>query len=238
MRKRAGTRKGLSPNPENRISRCVSKGKKQPYTCWRAVWYDENYKVRKREFSVLKFTEEGSKILALEEATKNHNYKSKKETLVKPIDPYEKQKFRIVSREDVEVLASINSTAKQKNRRKIEELNSDPYGFEGEKSHVTHLSIERDRALRNRKVIEFLKENGELFCEVCDFNFSKVYKFLENNIIEVHHIKPLSELSEKTKVALEDLILLCANCHFAVHQGDCQKNLVTMKAHFNKRRKH
>lgn len=232
MRRKVLPKRGLSSSPEERISRCVSKGKKQPYVSWKAVWYDENYKVQKREFSVLKYTEEGARTLALELATKNHNYKPKSETWAKPTDPYEKQSFRKISREDVEVLASINSKVASSGKAGVLLEEADPFGFEGDRNHVTHISIERDRGLRNKKIIEFLKTNGELFCEVCGFNFSRKYSFLKHNIIEVHHIRPLSELTEKTKVALDDLILLCSNCHFAVHQGDCQSNLEIMKKEF------
>lgn len=238
LRRRLGTKRGLSADPEERISRCISKGKKQPYTSWKAVWYDENYNVKKREFSVIRFSEEGAKKLALEQATKNHNYKPKEETWVKPSDPYAKQKYRKISREDVEVLASINSTTSSPSKSDSTPEGIDPYGFEGDKQHVTHISIERDRNLRNKKVIEFIKKHGELFCEVCGFNFSKTYSFLKHNIIEVHHIRPLSELNEKTKVSLDDLILLCANCHFAVHQGDCQINLKAMIEVFNSENNH
>jgi predicted HNH restriction endonuclease len=234
LRRRKGTKRALSPEPEKRISRCVDKGKQQPYTYWKATWYDENYKVKNRSFSVIKFTEQGAKKLALAEATKSHNYKPKEETLVKPSDPYSKQKYRKMSREDVDVLASIN-TRENKTEKKEEIIEiEDLYGYEGDKRYVAHLAVERDKGLRNKKIIEFLKINDELFCEVCGFNFSKCYSFLNHNIIEVHHIKPLSSLLEKTKVSIEDLMLLCSNCHFAVHQGDCQKNLALMITEFKK----
>jgi 5-methylcytosine-specific restriction protein A len=35
--------------------------------------------------------------------------------------------------------------------------------------------------------------------------------------MEVHHIKPLSTLNPGGKTTLDDLALLCANCHRMVH---------------------
>ena len=78
----------------------------------------------------------------------------------------------------------------------------------------------------------FLEENGKLFCELCRFNFLENYPFLSADIIEVHHIVPLSTLSKETKIDHTDLILLCSNCHFAVHQGDAEENLLMAMTHF------
>lgn len=94
------------------------------------------------------------------------------------------------------------------------------------------MSIERDRALRANKVIAFQREHGRLFCELCSMNFRKSYPFLERDIIEVHHILPLSALSSATKIELQDLMLLCANCHTAIHQGDAASNLEAARMHF------
>jgi predicted HNH restriction endonuclease len=94
------------------------------------------------------------------------------------------------------------------------------------------MSIKRDRALRNTKVAEFLAKHGRLCCELCSFSFRDAYLFLEKDIIEVHHIVPLAELTSATKVETKDLMLLCSNCHTAIHQGDAQQNLVKAKQAF------
>ena len=86
--------------------------------------------------------------------------------------------------------------------------------------------IERDRKLRDEKVKIFLEENGAIFCEVCKIRFTERYPFLQSDLIEVHHIVPLHTLSEKSSVSLNDLMLLCPNCHTAVHQGDEETNLL------------
>ena len=60
------------------------------------------------------------------------------------------------------------------------------------------------------------------------------YPFLKKDTIEVHHIVPLAKLSGATKVRLSDLMLLCSNCHLAVHQGDAEDNLILAMEHFEK----
>ncbi|HBQ4165108.1 TPA: HNH endonuclease, partial [Escherichia coli] len=72
---------------------------------------------------------------------------------------------------------------------------------------------------------------GKFFCEACGFSFADFYGE-EFDYIECHHVTPLSETGE-TKTDLEDLILLCANCHRVVHQSskdmsiDMLRELVT-----------
>lgn len=44
---------------------------------------------------------------------------------------------------------------------------------------------------------QFKEYNGKLFCEVCGFNFEKVYGELGIDYIEAHHIKAISILLKK-----------------------------------------
>ena len=56
-------------------------------------------------------------------------------------------------------------------------------------------------------------------CKICKFKTDKVYKNVED-IIEVHHIEPLSELNKpKIYDPIHDLIPLCPNCHAAIHKA-------------------
>lgn len=223
--------RSLPLEPEKRIHRYEEKGKLRPYIHWRARWYDKDHKVVMKNFPVYTYGEEEAKALALDAARKNHNKKPK---LSRVVDPYLKQKFRPVSRADVEILATINSpiSKSSSSTTKDEILGNDPFAFEGERKLEIHKSIERDRKLRNHKVSIFLEENEKLFCELCHFNFLETYPFLNTDIIEVHHIIPLATLSKGTEVRIEDLMLLCSNCHFAVHQGDAEENLLYAMDHF------
>jgi 5-methylcytosine-specific restriction protein A len=56
-----------------------------------------------------------------------------------------------------------------------------------------------------------------LFCEACLFDFEEHYGPRGKGFIEAHHTKPVETLMEGSKTRLEDLVLLCANCHRMVH---------------------
>jgi 5-methylcytosine-specific restriction protein A len=80
-----------------------------------------------------------------------------------------------------------------------------------------HLSRERNRDIVKKKKDEVLKKTGKLECEACDFNFALVYGQRGEGFAEVHHIKPLHTLVPGTKTRLDDLAILCSNCHRMVH---------------------
>ena len=56
-------------------------------------------------------------------------------------------------------------------------------------------------------------------CMVCGFDFEEKYGQLGKGYIEVHHIKPLSELDEEVIINPQsDLICVCSNCHKMLHR--------------------
>lgn len=91
-----------------------------------------------------------------------------------------------------------------------EALNKPALSFlEGGKKFVTHLVSER-----NSRVVKILKASGSCLCEICQDDFRKKYGI---NYIEAHHKTPISSLASEYAVTIEDLALLCSNCHSAVH---------------------
>jgi 5-methylcytosine-specific restriction enzyme A len=80
-----------------------------------------------------------------------------------------------------------------------------------------HLRRERDPSLRRRKIEEARKRFGCVRCEVCSFDFGQTYGDWGRDYIECHHKVPLSH-SGPTKTVLNDLALLCSNCHRMVHR--------------------
>lgn len=224
--------RAIAPEPENRIELKSEKGKNQPYVFWEAKWYDENHNVKNKCFSVQKYGHDEAKALALAAARSNHNKKPK---ITTHPDVYQAERLRELLRSDVTVLATINSGSSTKGGAGGREQDIEatyPHGLEGEKKYVLHLSIERDRKLRDQKIILFLEKHGKLFCELCNFRFIEAYPFLKNDIIEVHHVVPLSTLNKSTLVTPDDLMLLCANCHLAVHQGNAEENLLAAMTYF------
>ncbi|MEU9706023.1 HNH endonuclease [Streptomyces sp. NPDC047981] len=77
---------------------------------------------------------------------------------------------------------------------------------------------ERDRGLRNRKIAHARKRKQPIQCEVCSFDFGRVYGELGAGYVEVHHVTPL-HASGPRETRLEDLALLCANCHRMCHRS-------------------
>ena len=77
---------------------------------------------------------------------------------------------------------------------------------------------------RNRKLVAAckaaaLKKFGRLRCVACSFDFAKIYGPTVEGFIEVHHTKPVHTLAEGDKTSVNDLALLCANCHRVVHSS-------------------
>ena len=81
-----------------------------------------------------------------------------------------------------------------------------------------HRVRERNQGLVHLKKEQFQDTHaGHLYCEACRFDFADSYPEHGEGFIECHHIKPLSQLQPNTQTSVEDLALLCANCHRMVH---------------------
>lgn len=88
---------------------------------------------------------------------------------------------------------------------------------EGGLLEQTRLLLERDRRIRDKAVRAFRKQHGQVACEACSFDFGKIYGPHGEDYIECHHRIPLSQSGETT-TRIEDLILLCSNCHRMIHR--------------------
>lgn len=54
---------------------------------------------------------------------------------------------------------------------------------------------------------------------VCEFDFEAFYGEARRSFIEVHHVKPLSDLGEEVAIdPVTDLVCLCSICHRMVHR--------------------
>lgn len=84
---------------------------------------------------------------------------------------------------------------------------------EGRKQTVVHVRRERSRRLRAAKIAAA----GRPTCEACGFDFARVYGERGRGFIECHHLTPVAELDPGAPTRLEDLALLCANCHRMIH---------------------
>lgn len=93
-----------------------------------------------------------------------------------------------------------------------------------------HRARERSRKLVESCKSAALKKHGRLFCVGCGFDFGQKYGSSLSHIIDCHHTKPVSTLAEGSKTNVQDLILLCANCHRVVHVSKNWLSLEQLKA--------
>jgi hypothetical protein len=84
---------------------------------------------------------------------------------------------------------------------------------EGSKKQITVNAHERNPQAR-QKCIDYYGAS----CQVCGFDFGKVYGSEFDGKIHIHHIKPISEVVNEYEVdPIDDLIPVCPNCHMALH---------------------
>lgn len=81
---------------------------------------------------------------------------------------------------------------------------------EGDRKYVTHLMVER-----NTSVVGRLKAVSDSVCDICRAKLLEIYGV---DCIEAHHKTPISTYSSSHDVSLNDFVLLCPNCHRAVHK--------------------
>lgn len=89
---------------------------------------------------------------------------------------------------------------------------------EGQRHLRAHYVRERSSQLRQRKIDAMLAEQGFLCCEICGFTELKsLPDFFIGRSFEIHHKLPLALSNRPVRTTLEDLAVLCANCHRLVH---------------------
>ncbi len=100
----------------------------------------------------------------------------------------------------------------------IELTQEDDEFSEGKILLKSHLQRERNVKLIELSKKKFIEKHGRLYCEVCGFDFEATYGELGENFIEAHHIKPVSQMTENEKTSIDDIVMVCANCHSMIHR--------------------
>ena len=88
---------------------------------------------------------------------------------------------------------------------------------EGRLLYRAHRTRERDPKLRKKKIEQATANGGPLCCIVCGFNFEAAYGERGAGFMECHHVVPLHETGA-TRTRLDDLALVCSNCHRMIHR--------------------
>jgi len=87
---------------------------------------------------------------------------------------------------------------------------------EGARRLISHYVIERSAAAADEaKELNCLKNGGEYCCEVCGDKPGIRYGA---RVIDAHHIKPISEAEGEYQVRTQDFLIVCPNCHRAIHR--------------------
>jgi predicted HNH restriction endonuclease len=89
---------------------------------------------------------------------------------------------------------------------------------EGRESLRLHRRKERNSRITRAKKRSVMESTGRLDCEICGFDFQSVYGALGKGFAECHHLIPHSSLDGATPTRLEDLAIVCANCHRMLHR--------------------
>ena len=107
--------------------------------------------------------------------------------------------------------------------------------LEGDKKVYSHRRRERSRFLVGKK-LEQARRAGAIRCEVCHLSEAGAYPPpFASRIFEVHHLMPLSQVETPRKTTLDDLAVVCANCHRAIHAtNQVEKNFLELKLSFER----
>ena len=121
--------------------------------------------------------------------------------------------------ENKKVVTDVAALIEGKRLGDWRDVDADLTGKEGNPRFALHLSRERDQKLVKAKREEVRRKTGKLSCEVCGFDFAEVYAEVGEGFCEVHHITPLAEVDGEVETKLEDLAIVCSNCHRMLHRG-------------------
>jgi len=103
---------------------------------------------------------------------------------------------------------------------------------EGDPRMFFHLRRERDPAIAQAKREAAQAADGRLQCEACGFATQVTFPGLGGEVCEIHHRLPLASASEAVDTHLEDLAVLCANCHRAIHRTNPLMSVEDFRDHY------
>lgn len=118
----------------------------------------------------------------------------------------------------IKAIVSDTNISEQLDRISINDEEYADTTKEGKIIYKLHRYRERNTKISQSKKERCLRDNENLKCEVCSFDFYEHYGDLGIGYMECHHIVPLSELKCEKETTLNDLALVCSNCHRMLHR--------------------
>lgn len=95
-----------------------------------------------------------------------------------------------------------------------QEISETEVFYEGARMQISINAYERNRVARDRCL-----EHYGFRCAVCAQDMSETYGTVAEQLIQVHHLKPLREIKEGYQVdPIKDLRPVCPNCHAVIHR--------------------
>ena len=74
---------------------------------------------------------------------------------------------------------------------------------------------------RSRGLVLAAKEKYKAVCRACGFDFTEFYGEIGAGFIECHHLNPIAKImANQPPVTVDDVTVLCSNCHRMVHRND------------------
>ncbi|HNH44812.1 MAG TPA: HNH endonuclease, partial [Agitococcus sp.] len=85
---------------------------------------------------------------------------------------------------------------------------------EGKTKTVLVNSYERNQVARQKCI-----EHYGALCQICSFDFGKIYGNIGKDFIHVHHVVDIATIGNEYSVdPIKDLIPVCPNCHSMLHK--------------------
>lgn len=100
---------------------------------------------------------------------------------------------------------------------------------EGGRKLFAHYVRERNPRIVAEKRKAVLEAKGRLACEVCGFDFESTYGLWGHGFCEVHHRLPLSQAEGEVETRLEDLAVVCSNCHRVIHRCEPPRSMEELR---------
>ena len=126
-----------------------------------------------------------------------------------------------------EYIDDINELCEQKKQLYVPVLGSNE-SFAVNKTEGNRIEFFTTRYERNPQYRDAAIKIHGTRCQICGFDFNRVYGYMGQDYIEVHHKKPLFSLEEEIIPNPEtDMITVCSNCHSMIHRK--KNNIITAK---------
>ncbi len=134
------------------------------------------------------------------------------------VDAQQLRSLRELVPESAKLIEQIWYDAKLEDEPTVQdviEIREDEQAYsEGRTVTRTIKQRQRSRSLVKDAKEQYKDKHGQLFCEVCGFDFGKFYGI---EYIEAHHKRAIADYDEDDETVVDDLAMLCANCHRMIH---------------------